>query len=301
MKVTTSKNTRLRTKLRQGISSFIVIAIVLVVPIFSLYEFGHTFTSHDTRSNISLAAMKQRPADNTTLPAQLFQEPLVTVTFDDGFESIYKSALPLLQKYGIHSTQYIVAGNTHDQNYVSWDQVGQIQQAGHEIACHTMTHADLTTLNDSDLEYQVHQCKVELGNRFGIIDDFASPYGAQNAKTIGVISKYFDSQRNTNGDPTNGVSDADVNIADNFNRFDIIGVTVHNDTTIDELQKLIMYAKATNGWLVLTYHQADEGGSQYAVDATKLEQQFKYLSSTNVRIVTLHDALASTRVQNVGY
>jgi peptidoglycan/xylan/chitin deacetylase (PgdA/CDA1 family) len=297
---TTTKS--MGTKIRGAITALVIFSLVAVAPVFSVLEFGQFFHGSDSRSDIELPVMTQRAADKTTLPAQLFQEPLITVTFDDGFESIYKNALPLLQKYGIHSTQYVLAGTEDNQAYVNWKQIGQMQQAGHEIACHTMTHPDLTTLDTQNLDYQLAQCKTELTKRFGVVSDFASPYGASNPTTISAISKYFDSHRNTNGDPTNGVNDLDVNTADNFDRYNIIGVTVRHDTSVKQLEELVAYARLTNGWIVLTYHQADDdSGSKFGVGREGLEKQFAYLSSTNVRIVTMHEALQATRIQNVEY
>ena len=53
---------------------------------------------------------------------------------------------------------------------------------------------------------------------------------------------------------------------------------------------------------MLTYHQADEGtASQFAVNPENLEKQFSYLSKTNVRIVTMQDALRATRLENVEF
>ncbi len=297
-------STLLRKKLnfRGIISSIIVVGIVVAYPAFSLLQLGSFFHNSDSRSVATLPAMTQRKVDATTLPPQLFQEPLISVTFDDGFESMYSAAIPLLQKYGIHSTQYVLAGKFDDPLYVSAGQVGKMQQAGHEIACHTMTHSDLTKLDDARLDYELHQCKTVLTSRFGVINDFASPYGSANTRTIAAIGRYFDSQRNTNGDPTNGVTNADVNTADNFDRYNIIGVTVRHNTSVEELKQLVAFAKSYNGWVVLTYHQADEGsGSQFGVDPGKLERQFDYLSRTDVRIVTMHEALDFSRSHEIGY
>lgn len=297
-----SKHNGKSAKLREFISAVIVLAIVLVVPVFSLIEFGHFFRGQDSRSDAALPVMVQRSVDKTSLPPQLFSEPLITVTFDDGYESIYKTAMPLLQQYGIHTTQYVLGGTSDQPEYVSWKQIGEMQKGGHEIACHSMTHPDLVKIDASQLNYQLGQCKTELSKRFGTVTDFVSPYGSANDTTRTAISQYFDSDRNTNGDPKNGVTNADVNTADNFNRYNIIGVTVHHDTTVKELQELVAYAKATNGWLVLTYHQADDtSSSQFGVDPAAMNKQLQYLSKTNVRIVTMHDALESTRLQNVEF
>jgi peptidoglycan/xylan/chitin deacetylase (PgdA/CDA1 family) len=272
------------------------------VPAFSIFELGRFFHGSDNRSSDPLPIMQVRAVDQTTLPPQLFHEPLITVSFDDGDESVYKYALPLLQKYGIHSTQYVLGGTADEPEYVSWAQIAEMQKAGHEIACHTMTHKNLVGLNDGQLEYQIKGCKDELTKRFGTITDFASPYGAKNARTVSYIKKYFNSERNTDGDPTNGVDENDVNTSGNFNLYNIIGVTVRHDTTIDELKSLVDYAKAHNGWVVLTYHQADEGsGSQYGLNSDKLAKQFEYLSKTDVRIVTMQQALETTTASNLEY
>jgi len=281
-------------KLGRCLSLLLVCAIIVAVPVLSFAQFGRTIFAHGpSRKATPLPAFQVRAIDNTGKPVQLFSEPLVSVTFDDGWESVYQQAMPLLQTYGIHTTQYIISGNADNPLYLSWDQIATIQKSGHEIACHTVNHRNLTTLNDKDLQAQLGGCLDTLGKRYGAIWDFASPYGAENAHTLSAISKYFSSQRNTNGDPKNGVSDVDVNLASNFNRYDIIGVTVERNTSVAQLKSLVDYAKAHNAWVVLTYHQADDGNSQYGLDPSELKKQLAFLSKSDIRIVTVHQALSS--------
>lgn len=291
-------------KLRHAVAVLFIFAVVLAVPLFSLWQVGRFVHNNlhlwDSRSSKPLAAMHIRAVDAQKTPPKLFQEPLISVTFDDGYETTYTKAMPLLQKYGIHTTQYVLSGTENDQLYVSWAQVARIKDAGHEIACHTVNHPDLTTLDDEDLTFQLKTCRDEMNKHIGAVPDFASPYGAENPHTLDVIGKYFTSQRNTDGDPTNGVSDLDVNVAGNFNRMDIIGVTIRNDTTVDQLKQLVNYAKAHNGWVVLTYHQADDTGSKWSVSDQDFQKQFAYLSGTDVRIVTVQQALQSLDTKGSG-
>lgn len=303
-KKTTRSKSKAKFSFGRLIASFLVCFIIVAVPVFSIMGLGNSIRSsksEDNRITTVLPAIQQRPVDSTTLPPQLFNEPLISVTFDDGYESVYKSAVPLLQKYGIRTTQYVLSGTFNDKQYVSWEQIGQMQKAGHEIACHTYSHADLVQLDDTNLEIEIGGCKTELTKRFGTVDNFAAPYGSTNGRSMVVIKKYFTSARNTDGDPTNGVTDDDVNVRANFDRYDIMGVTVRHNTTVDELKTLVDYAKAHNAWVVLTYHQADDGPSQWGLDPAKLETQLKYLSETNVRIVTMKDALQTTILQKVEY
>ncbi|HSH56263.1 MAG TPA: polysaccharide deacetylase family protein [Candidatus Limnocylindrales bacterium] len=292
-----NKTKQFLLKMRNALGALFVITIVMVVPLFSFVELGHFFQEGSSRSAKALPALQARPADTGAGKPQLFEEPIITVTFDDGYLTTYTKAMPILQKYGIRSTQYVLSGTADNPTYMSWEQIANMQRAGHEIACHTIDHSELTGLDDTDLENQIKSCKKELTKRFGLIKNFAAPYGSQDARTQAVIAKYFTSQRNTIGDPKNGIDQYDVNLAKNFDRNNIIGVTVRSDTTIEDIQKLIDYAEANNGWLVLTYHQNDDHGSVYSLDTPQMDAQMKYLAGTDVRIVTLQDALDSLEVQ----
>jgi peptidoglycan/xylan/chitin deacetylase (PgdA/CDA1 family) len=282
------------------LGSLAVCAIMLVVPVLSFAQVGSVFGHAPSRKATPLPALQVRAIDSTDKPVQTFSEPLLTVTFDDGWESVYEQAMPLLQKYGIRTTQYVLSGNEKNPLYMSWDQIGAMQKAGHEIACHSVTHPDLTTLSSTDLNSQLSGCKETLSARYGAITNFASPYGAENDQTLSAISNYFVSQRNTNGDISNGVSDVDVNLAGNFKPYDIIGVTIQRDTTVAQLQSVIEYAQANNGWVVLTYHQADEDASQYGLNVTELNKQLEFLSKSNIRIVTMHQAMSSIIAKKAG-
>jgi peptidoglycan/xylan/chitin deacetylase (PgdA/CDA1 family) len=287
-----NKRQSVMKKIRHGLAGTFACAVVLGVPMLSLIQLGHIH-SFSHRSAKALPAMQVRPIDKTSAQPVLFKQPLISVTFDDGYETTYNEALPILQKHGIRSTQYILSGVEKNPLYLSWDQVTAMQKAGHEIGCHTVTHPDLRTLSDDDVMSQLEGCKESLGARFGTITDFASPYGSADNRTRADIKKVFASQRNTDGDSSNGVTFVDVNTAAHFDPMNIIGMTVKRDTTPQEIQQLIDYAVANNGWLVLTYHQADDGPSKYGLDPQKLDQQMAILQKAPARIVTVHQAISS--------
>jgi len=275
------------------LGTVLICAAVMVVPVWSLVELSGFFRVEADRSATALPAFQVRAADKDKPAPELFQEPLLSVTYDDGWESIYTHAIPILQQNGIQTTQYVLSGTADDAAYMSWAQIGSMQQAGHEIACHSVSHPDLTTLNDADLKKQVKGCKDTLTTRFGSVTNFASPYGAETGHTVNVISKTFGSQRNTNGEFSDGIDDNDVNTAANFSRYDIVGITVRHDTTIEQLQQLLDYTRTHNAWAVLVYHQADEQESKYALDVTQMKKQLEFLSKSDMRIVTVNQALAS--------
>lgn len=279
-------------KTKRGVTSLFVCVVVLL-PVISVGWWFKYLHSGGERKATPLPAFAQRKVDSNS-PPKLFQEPLISVTFDDGWESIYTVAAPLLQKNGIHSTQYLISSTTPDPGYMSAKQIKALRDSGDEIACHSVTHPDLTTLPDDKLAYELNDCKSNLQRQYGITPlSFASPYGHFNDHTIAAIKKSYTSHRDTNGDISNGIDEFDVNIKDKFNQYDIIAVTVRRDTPIWQLRQAVDYTIAHKGWLVLNYHQIDEGPSKFGLDPAVMSEQLSYLSSTPVRIVTVGQVISA--------
>jgi peptidoglycan/xylan/chitin deacetylase (PgdA/CDA1 family) len=291
-KITTIRKQRLLA-IRRALVSMAVLAIFIL----PLYGTGvwikNMILGSDPRKVVAVEPMQVRDIDRGAALAP-FAQPILSVTFDDGWLTTYTKALPMLQKYGIPTTQYILSGVLKNPLYMSEGQIRSMQQAGHEVGSHTVSHPDLTALDDQDLQRELTVSRTELQKRFGVIRDFASPLGAYDDRTLAAIGKLYRSQRNTAGDP-GFVDDKDVNLASNFNPLDIMAYTVRATTTKEDLQRLLDYTIAHNGWLVLTYHQVGEDvvsvGETYGVLPAQLQQQFAQLSHAKVRMATMGKVL----------
>lgn len=287
-------NVRSLGRFRRTVATAFACIVVVGVPLLSINQYGHFFNRESRRAS-ALADFQEREVDAVATPYYLFEEPLISVSFDDGWEVTYKDAMPLLHKYGVRTTQFVLSGVEDNPNYLSWEQISVMQAAGHEIGCHSDSHPDLRLLDDEDLMAQLTLCKEKVTKRIGSVSSFASPYGSADSRTISEIRKVFKSQRNTNGDSSNGVTAVDVNVRQNFNPYNIIGMTVERTTTNQEIQALVDYAVQHNGWLVLTYHQADDGSSQYGIDSATLGGQLEILNRSSARIVTVGQAINSMK------
>lgn len=281
----------LRSKIASSLMSVFVFATFLAgVVTTAVWMKNVAFGPNDPRKTTKVAAMYQRPIDTTGRP-YLFSEPIITVTFDDGWESTYTKALPILQKYGIPTTQYIIAGELSNQVYMSEGQIKSMQKHGHEVASHTMTHPDLTSLTSTQLDYELNQSKKVLTKDFGPIYDFAAPEGAKNDKTIATASKSYRSQKNTEGDP-NTLDDHGLNIESKFKMDNVKGYTVRSTTTQQELKEMLEYATQHNGWIVLTYHQIDDSGELFSVSPAVFEKQMAMISKYRIRTATMNQVLS---------
>ena len=84
---------------------------------------------------------------NGTLP----QNPVV-ITFDDAHIDMYQNVFPILQKYNLRATFFLVTDFVNlYPNYLTWDQAREMQASGlADIESHTLNHKNLTEITSRD-------------------------------------------------------------------------------------------------------------------------------------------------------
>lgn len=103
----------------------------------------------------------------------------VMINFDDGYKDFYENALPLLKKYKMTGTLFMVSGYIGYPAYLNLDQLKEARDAGIEIGAHSMTHAKLTKVENAREE--ITKSKQVLEEKLGIkVTTFAYPYGLYN-------------------------------------------------------------------------------------------------------------------------
>jgi peptidoglycan/xylan/chitin deacetylase (PgdA/CDA1 family) len=132
----------------------------------------------------------------------------VIITFDDGYEDNFTNAYPILRKYKVKATVFLIADFIGKPNYLSISQINSMKDII-DFESHTMSHRRLTDLNPEQMEYEISKSKTTLENLLNKkIDVIAYPYGSYNEKTIEITKKYYSyGVTFTFGKYKNGVSD----------------------------------------------------------------------------------------------
>jgi peptidoglycan/xylan/chitin deacetylase (PgdA/CDA1 family) len=220
-----------------------------------------------------------------------FNRAFVSLTFDDAWRSIYTNGLPVLNKYGFKSTQYLLSGETNNSLYMSVNQMLAFKNGGHEIASHTISHEHLTQLTPAELDRQLKQSQTDLQRLLGVKPvNFATPYGEYNDAVITNIKKYYSSHR--------GV-ETGFNSKDSLNIYNIKVQNILSDTTAAQVAAWVAQAQQTKTWLVLVYHEigTNHGGGVYTTTTATFDAQMKAVKQSGITVVTVQQALNELKPQ----
>lgn len=113
----------------------------------------------------------------------------VVLTFDDGYEDFYWNALPILKKYHVKATIYIITnfiGRRGNPPYLTVKELEEIRDSGLvEIGAHTLDHAFLKGLKIDVARKEIFGSKAALEKLLGIqVVSFAYPYGAFDKQAL---------------------------------------------------------------------------------------------------------------------
>ena len=120
------------------------------------------------------------------LGAQLPSRPIL-LTFDDGSETVYTEALPIMKIYGFTGTAYIVDNYIGATRYMNKIQIRALYEAGWEIGSHSLSHHDVTTRPGSQ-EEEIVKSRQRLESYLGVpVRSFAYPFGAYDNASLKLV------------------------------------------------------------------------------------------------------------------
>lgn len=123
----------------------------------ALFEEHMQYLQQEGYTTISLLEFAKAKKGKFTLP-----ERPVVITFDDGYEDNYSTALPILEKYGMKATVFMVVNDIGRKGYLSLDQLKEMELRNMEIGSHTANHLPLVTLSSDKKQEEIAISKLLL-------------------------------------------------------------------------------------------------------------------------------------------
>lgn len=210
--------------------------------------------------------------------------PEIVLTFDDGFESVYTYAYPIMKQYGIKGTVFINTDYINCPDYMTLDQLRELHDAGWTIANHENQHLSLLSLSRPDQIYQI-QTAINWLNDNGFGDGayyFASVGGDYNDEVLDVLRELgIRTHRTTyDGYITNPPEDLLQLPAKEING-------ISGDHTLDQAKAIIDEAIASNTTAFILLHGiVPSNPDNWEWSVANFRGLIEYIAQTGVKTLT---------------
>ena len=149
------------------------------------FERQMAYLNENGYNTITINQLRQAIVYGAELP-----ENSIVISFDDGDISVYKNALPILEKYNFVGVAYLVSTYLETPGYMKYRQVNELIKSGWEIGSHSARHQDLS--ESAYLDTEIIGSKADLEKYLEIeINSFAYPFGKYNESAMKKVSEWY--------------------------------------------------------------------------------------------------------------
>lgn len=143
---------------------------------------------------VSLEDLLSNLASPESSPSRL----RVSLTFDDGYRSLYDTVAPRLEHFRLPATVYVNTGYLGDlvrvessvcdglypgEQFLTWREVRSLSQRKWTVGSHGVHHVDLTAATPSEVDTQLRDSKAAIESQLGrSCDHFSYTWGRHNSQ-----------------------------------------------------------------------------------------------------------------------
>ena len=219
---------------------------------------------------------------------------LVTIVSDDGNIEDFTRLKPLFDRKGIKATfaTRVDGQENKASNMMSYSQLKQLQDEGHEIASHTFSHTNLTTVTKTVAEEQLKKSKELLEANGIVCDGIYYPNGVYTTETLELARKYY-----KYGGAT-WTSKNGVDLLTNYAPLDLYCFTrtsygnMENSCNGDKAIADFESSLSSNSWFVICIHGAEFRDTTHGNSSLEgLTKFIDHVKSKGIDIVPTREAL----------
>lgn len=182
----------------------------------------------------------------------------ITVTFDDGWRSVYDNALPIVRDFDFVANVGVYVDATSFPLYMNEGHLDELHAEGWSLVSHTMSHSSLPTLNTAELDYELRASQAWLQERgYRGANVLIAPYHDFDEPTRAAASQYYAAARGTG---SNIVSPDSLVAWKPSDPYELTGIDVEQlpyttEEGRDRLRTLLQRTADEGAFLDVVFHQ----------------------------------------------
>ena len=205
----------------------------------------------------------------------------IAITFDDQHSSIYDTAFPLLERFGMPGTNVINTGRIGRIGLLNWEQVEELEFLyGWETAGHSLTHPNLPDLTYDEVLYQIEQDWLNLRERGLSHETFVLPRGHATARDYEIIKRFYRNIRNSR----------DLQMHYPLDRFNIGYFAYLTEYSAEDAIKRITEGVLNKeALIVIGFHRFDDPAHTHSCREEDLLRILQFITGENLEVITLKE------------
>ncbi|MEE2782500.1 MAG: polysaccharide deacetylase family protein [Pseudomonadota bacterium] len=223
-------------------------------------------------------------------PTRFVRSPVISFSFDDFPHSAWQNGSQILDAAGYHATYYVASafaplqmanttpfGIIEGTRYFELDDLVELHQSDHELACHTANHRRVSRLTTTELQTSLDANARFLSDLLGEIrlDSFAYPQGVVNLRTKWLCTRRFVSCRGTVPGLNTGW----------FDLGQLKAVALDRDFSIEgDLEFYLDQLKKHGGWLIFYGHDVESAPSQWGCTPETLAAVVQKVAQSGIAV-----------------
>ena len=212
---------------------------------------------------------------------------VISITFDDFPKSAFDVGKSGLEKRGWRGTWYASAGfagtDTHHGPMFDADHLRQLEDSGHEIACHTLNHTDLGQASDEVACAQIeanYEALVDLGLKSGL-PAFAYPYGEASPASKRVLATRFETLR--------GVRPGINRKGDDRNLLKAVGID-GGEAGLARAHAFVDEGMTRPGWLIFYTHDIQPSPTEWGCTPDEFAGLLDHIQASGAKVLPVTQA-----------
>ena len=256
---------------------------------FDVYNDGDKITGHADEDVITLHL------DNIKLLSapRRQHEPYIVFQFDDGYQDNLTEALPLFQQYG-HTATIGMVPDFFSSTYLtlsmlSESELGELADAGWEIASHSLSHTNLSGTSEAATITQMEDSRDELVALGHDVKHLIYPFTQYSATSYEQSKNFYESASIGTPPRVNPIRQNNIYKTDPhlLNRY-----ALTSTTTQEDFNNIVDDAIASDALLIVYAHDVNNSAnSSNTITPAQLEGFLKYLNQKGVGTMTTSKAL----------
>lgn len=134
------------------------------------------------------------PAGEGEIPVEVAFRGAITITFDDGYRTVFERGFAILEGHGLKANVGVVTRSVDEQwgDFMTLEQLQTLADAGWSMVSHTVTHANLTELTPEEVRAELQESRAWLeAHGFPGAGYFVVPYHEWNPEVREAVADVY--------------------------------------------------------------------------------------------------------------